>query len=171
MEECIPILQEKLQVYIIENKKSKNEQEYGVAIIERGLNHEYACRFALAKLGDKTQYQYILDTFIPTHFFDKNFLSYFRDDRITWKYIDVTYSLEKSIQVLSGGYIPMTLYCMDVILPFIKGAPKEFPNPFWTSKTEAENNKWAEALHAWLMKNRENIEFDYNVKKGWFWSD
>jgi hypothetical protein len=170
MKECFPTLKEKLEEYVIENAKRKNEREHGISIWTGELDHEQSCRFALAKLGDKTQYQYILDTFIPDYYFDRKFLSYFRDDDITWKYIDINYSPDKTIQILSDGGIPMTLYCMDVILPFVKNAPKELHNPFWTSKTDEENYKWAESLYAWIMKNRENIEFDYNVKKGWFWS-
>jgi hypothetical protein len=171
MKECIPPLQEKLQEFVTEKTKNNNKQEYGITIKTRDLAcmEEQACRFALAKLGDKTQYKYILDTFIPTRYFDKKFLSYFRDDKITWKYIDVNYLPNETIQVLTEG-APMTVYCMDVILPFIKNSPVELHNPFWTSKTEAENYRWAEALHDWLMKNRDSVKFNYDAKEGWFWS-
>jgi hypothetical protein len=65
MKECIPTMQKNLQAEIAENNYYKGT--------------EIAYRLALAKLGDKEQYQYILDTIISTEYFTKNFLSYFRD--------------------------------------------------------------------------------------------
>jgi hypothetical protein len=173
MQECVPTLQEKLQEFITKKTKNNKREEYGVSIITMYIDYEQAYRFALAKLGDKAQRQYILDTFISTHYFDKKFLSYFRDDSITWKYIDINYSRDKTIQVLSDGGIPMSVYSMDAICPFIKDLPQELHNPNTQHHIRGMQKyyDWEKALHEWLTKNRDNIKFDYDVKEGWFWSD
>jgi hypothetical protein len=169
MQECVPALQEKLQELITKKTKNNKREEYGVSIITMYIDYEQAYRFALAKLGDKMQYQYILDSFIPTRFFDKKFLSYFRDDSITWKYVDINYSKDETIQTLSdGGGIPMSLYSMDAICPFIKDLPKELE--FKLINTEEGDYKWAESLHEWLIKNKYAVKFNYNVKGGCLWA-
>jgi hypothetical protein len=151
MKECIPTLQENLQKLIAEQKQNDYEQAY---------------RFALAKLGDKTQYEYILDTFIPTRHFDSRFFSYFRDDRITWKYVDINYSSGKFYTIYSEGEkVPASIITMDVICPFIKDLPKELENPVFQSGGDQRFYKWEKKLYEWLMKNRDTIKFNYDGEK------
>jgi hypothetical protein len=163
MKECIPTLQNNLQKLIF--------AEYQ----PRGMEKAY--RFALAKLGDKTQYQYLLDTFISTHSVRdvENYLSYFRDDKITWRFIDVNYSSGEKIRPSSADNegIPSTIYTMDIICPFIKDLPKELNNPYYLDKNVEMKDfyKWEKPLYEWLMKNRDKIKFDYDINDGWFWSD
>jgi hypothetical protein len=146
-------MQKNLQAEIAENKYHRNT--------------EIAYRLALAKLGDKEQYQYTLDTIISTEYFTKNFLSYFRDDNITWRYVNANYSSSGSYY--NGDfYVPMRLYTMDAICPFIEDMPKDLK---FKRKTKNEDYKNAETLYEWLIKNRDNIKFNYNVNDGWFWSD
>ena len=153
MKECIPTMQKNLQAEIAENKYHRNT--------------EIAYRLALAKLGDKEQYQYTLDTIISTEYFTKNFLSYFRDDNITWRYVNANYSSSGSYY--NGDfYVPMRLYTMDAICPFIEDMPKDLK---FKRKTKNEDYKNAETLYEWLMKNRDSVKFNYDVNDGWFWSD
>jgi hypothetical protein len=172
MKECVPTLGEKLQEIIIKTTKNNRDEEYGVAIKTINIDHEQAYRFALAKLGDKTQRQYILDTFISTHYFDKKFLSYFRDDSITWKYIDDVYNSKAEFPNYSS-YIPATIYAMDAVCPFIKDLPRELHNPHHQHHIQGMQKyyDWEKALHEWLMKNRDKVTFDYDGKKDWFWAD
>jgi hypothetical protein len=165
MKECVPTLQEKLQKTIATKKENKEKINI---LLTTNCDNEQAYRFALAKLGDKTQYQYILDTFISTRYFDKKFLSYFRDDKITWKYIDAVYYSKENFY--DGDiYIPAILYTMDAICPYIKDLPKELQ--FKRSGTKVGDCKWAETLHEWLIKNRDDVKFDYYGKKDGYWSD
>jgi hypothetical protein len=101
--------------------------------------------------------------------FYNTYFAYFRDDNITWRYIDVNYSSNKNVQIFGDGSIPSSLFTMDVIYPFIKDLPKELK--FKLSNTEREDYQWAEKLHEWLMKNRNSVKFNYDVNDGWFWSD
>ena len=161
MKECIPILQKNLQAEIAENKYYKDT--------------EIAYRFALAKLGDKEQYRYLLDTFIYTHSVRslQKYLSYFRDDKITWKFIDVSYHSSERIYTSSEDHegIPSTIFTMDVICPYIKDLPKELNNPHGQPQGMKKYYDWEKRLYEWLMKNRDSIKFNYDINDGWFWSD
>jgi hypothetical protein len=152
MKECIPTLKQKLAEYI------KNGSYYS--------DEEEACRYALARLGDEEQRQYILATMNINNFSREDF-QYFQDDEIIWRYIDVSYLPGERIAVLSDDYLDASLLAMNDVYPFVKNVPQELMCP--TEYNVKIGCQWAKAFYEWLMENREKIEFDYEGEKKWFW--
>jgi hypothetical protein len=153
MKECIPILKQKLAEYI------KNGSDYS--------DEEKACRYALARLGDEEQRQYILTT-MNIHNFHREDFQYFQDDEIIWRYIDVGYSSGERIAVLSDEYLDATFLTMNDVYPFIKNVPEELKYSIETYPME-EKYVWAKLFYEWLMENRDHLKFDYEGEKEWVW--
>jgi hypothetical protein len=149
MKECIPVLKQKLAECL---------QDY---------QWEEAYRYALARLGDKEQRQYILETMNIQDFLKEDFL-YFQDDEMIWRYIDVSYSSGEQVSFDSEGSILATLMTMNNVYPYIKNVPPKFIYPF-ISHDMALHYQWAKAFYEWLMENKDKIEFDYTGEKEWFW--
>ena len=158
MKECIPILQQNLQLCI--QKGCINDQIK-------------AYRYALARLGDKKQRQYILDNMMSIDFSDDGFFhrksfAYFRDNEMIWKYIEVNYFSDKEIDIISNVSIPSSLKTMNDIYPYIKNIPEVLKYPSLSDDMN-DHYKWAKALYKWLMTNKNNVKFDYGGEKEWFW--
>ena len=160
MKECIPVLKQNL-AYCIDSSCV--------------FGQEKAYRYALARLGDKEQRQYILDNlmdieYLSDGYFDRRNFAYFRDDEMIWRYIDVNYTFDKSIHFDSEGTIPTALMTISNAYPFIKNLPEEL-NPPYMSNNRNDHYQWAKSLYEWLMANKESIQFDYEGDKEekWFW--
>jgi len=151
MKECIPILQQNLQ--------SCPEEEY--------RTRERAYRWTLARLDDKEQRQYIMDNFMNYPYFNTSDFVYFRDNEMVWRYIDVNYSFDRSVQIDSEGTIPAALMTMSDVYPFIKNLPKELKYSY--SSDMNDHYKWAKELYEWLMANKSKVKFDYEGKKDFPW--
>jgi hypothetical protein len=153
MKECIPILQQQLDS-CIENR----------CIDEK----EYALRYALARLGDSEQRQYIWNVLIDIKMFDREDFTYFRDDELIWHYIAVNYASGKRISVLSDTYIGADLLTMNNVYPYVKNVPEKLK---YSTKIVpmSEEYAWAKLFYEWLMENKDMVEFDYDGEKKWFW--
>ena len=148
MKECVPILQKHLQEGLDNNNIGEPERSY---------------RFALAKLGDAIQRQYVLDNHMDIEEFDGNLFAYFRDDEMMWKYIEVNYSSGKIIHNGSESSYPASYATMDNVYPFIKNLPEELVSPRFP--TMNGYYQWAKLLYEWLMGNKDKVEFDYNIER------
>ncbi|MDR0604726.1 MAG: hypothetical protein LBG80_10525 [Bacteroidales bacterium] len=153
MTECIPVLKQKLAECV-----KTGDCLYG---------EEKACRYALARLGDEEQRQYILETMNIHNFARQDFL-YFKDDEIIWRYIDVGYLPGEKISVLSDVDLDATLLSMNDVYPFIKNVPPELICPTESYNIEV-GGRWAKLFYEWLMENRDHIEFNFEGEKKWFW--
>jgi hypothetical protein len=149
MKECIPVLKQQL-AYCIEKQCYK----------------ELSYRYALARLGDNEQRQYLWNVAIDIETFWAGDFAYFRDDGLIWHYIDVNYSSGKSVYIFSDSKRPANIMTMNDIYPYIKNLPKELEY----SRTDISgDHKWAKSVYEWLMANRDKIEFDYEGEKKWPW--
>ena len=151
MKECVPTLKQQLS---------------GCIGNERRREREIAYRHALARLGDKEQRQYLLDNLMEE--FDRRDFSYFREDEIMWKYIEVNYSFDKYFWPTGDSSCPIALLIMSDIYPYITDVPEglKFPD---LSRDMNEHYQWAKSLHDWLMANKEKVKFNYDGEKKWFW--
>ena len=154
MKECIPILKRNLEENLTTSIQGEPEKSY---------------RYALARLEDKEQRQYILDNFMDIGNFDKEDFLYFKDDGMVWRYIEVNYHSDKRYFPFSHGEgITAGLKTISDIYPLIKNLPDELEHPDFVKSMEAEY-KWSESLYEWLMENKESVQFDYDGEKKWFW--
>ena len=154
MKECMPVLKANLQLCVQENCRDGRVEAY---------------RYALAKLGDEEQRQYILDNLMDVSEFDEKDFIYFRDDEIIWKYVDINYGFGKVYPVDSQGNMPADVKIMDAVYPFVKNVPEELVYVPHKLREMKNFNQWAKSFYEWLMENRDTIEFDYDGEKKWFW--
>jgi len=169
MKECIPALKKNMESCIA----NMDTCDFGTCRCSRDDIKAY--RYALAKLGDKEQRQYILDNLMnignnnysDEKYFDRKDFSYFRDDEMIWRYIKINYSSGKMIGILSDVYISASLKTMNDVYPFIKNIPKELIFPDFA--TDKEENQWAQSLYDWVMANKDKVEFDYEGEKKFPW--
>jgi len=160
MKECIPALEQNLQ-FCIQNKCQEKQIK--------------AYRYALVKLGDKEQRKYILDNLMDIgnnnysdeKYFDREDFSYFQDDEMIWRYIEVNYCSGKMIGILSNVSIPSNFKTMNDVYPFIKNVPKELI--YTDLSNDKEENQWSQSLYEWLMANKDKVEFDYEGEKRFPW--
>ena len=101
-------------------------------------------------------------------YFDKKDFSYFKDDEMIWRYIEVNYFSEKMIAIFAGDYISASLKTMSDVYPYIKNLPEKLLYPNWINSDE-EGNQWAHSLYEWVMTNKDTVEFDYEGKKRFPW--
>ena len=148
MKECIPILQQNLLSCPEEQNRTR----------------ERAYRWALARLGDKEQRQYIMDNFMNYPYFNRSDFAYFRDEEMIWKYIDVNYFSKEEIPIISGFYISSSLKTMSDIYRFLIEVPEELKIPIMSNDMN-DYYKWAEKLYNWLVENKQSIKFDYEEKR------
>jgi hypothetical protein len=154
MTECIPILRQNIEKCI----QNKCNDDYIVCY-----------RYALARLGDKEQRQYILDSLMEIGSFGKYDFAYFRDDAMIWRYIEVNYHSNKQIHLFSEGEgIPASLKTMSDIFPYIKDVPHTLEYPH-ASRDMEDDYKWAKSLYEWLMANKNRVKFDYEGDKSEQW--
>jgi hypothetical protein len=158
MKECIPVLKKNLQE-CIQNECSGEWRK--------------AYRYALARLGDKEQRQYILDNLMGADYFDddhfdRRSFAYFRDDEMIWRYIEANYFSDKQIGILSDVYIPASLKTMYDVYPYIKNLPQRLAHSVQINSNE-EENQWAKSLYEWLMVNKDTVEFDYEAEEVFPW--
>ena len=151
MKECIPVLQQNLLLCPEEQDRTR----------------ERAYRWALARLGDKEQRQYIRDNFMDYPYFNHSDFAYFRDDEMVWKYIDINYSWNRYFQPFGDSSLPIALKTMSDVYPFIKNLPKELEYPY--SSDMSDNYKWTKELYEWLMENKPNVKLDYEGEKKFPW--
>ncbi|GHV58438.1 hypothetical protein FACS1894182_10750 [Bacteroidia bacterium] len=153
MKECIPVLKQNLLLC--------PEEEYRI--------REQAYRYALAWLGDKEQWQYIMDNFMDINLFNKRDFAYFRDDKMIWKYIEVNYHKNEMISIFGDGEgISASLMTMNNIYPYIKNLPKELEYPYLSNDMQDCYN-WEKILYKWIMENKDKVKFDYDGEKKWVW--
>ena len=154
MKECIPILKQNLESSLTTSIQGQPEKSY---------------RYALARLGDKEQRQYILDNLMAIRVFNKEDFLYFKDDGMIWRYIDVNYHSEKRYFPFSHGEgITAGLKTMSDVYPFIKDLPEGMEYPYSARNREADYI-WSNALYEWLMVNKKSVHFDYEGEKDWVW--
>jgi hypothetical protein len=152
MKECIPALKERLLAC--------PEEEYRI--------QERAYRYALARLGDKEQRQYILDNFMDIDLFYREDFIYFKDDEMIWKYIETNYFSDTPAYSEFSTPIPTSLATINNIYPYVKNVPKDVEYP--SVDTFEKLSDWSKIFYQWLMTNKENIKFDYDGEKDWsFW--
>ena len=167
MKECIPALRKNLENCI----GNRDTCDFGTCRCRQDDIKAY--RYALARLGDREQRQYILDNLMDIDYsedgyFNKRNFAYFRDDEMIWKYIDVNYSFKRSIPFDSEGTIPTALKTMSDIYPFIKNVSEGLNYPYLSNDIN-DDYKWAKSLYEWLMVNKNNVEFDYDGEKHFPW--
>ena len=158
MNECIPVLKQNLQLCIQNKCHEKQIQAY---------------RYALARLGDKEQFQYIIDHLMnndysggQVHFHGKDF-SYFKNDEMIWKYLEFNFNSGK--RIFDGTmFVPAKLQTMGNVYLYIKNLPKELEYPNFKDGMEGEL-KWAQSLYEWLIANKDTVEFDYEGEKRIMW--
>ncbi|MDR3219182.1 MAG: hypothetical protein LBU22_09470 [Dysgonamonadaceae bacterium] len=149
MKECIPVLKQKLSHCI------ESDCLYG---------QEKAYRYTLARLGDEEQRRYVLDILVDIYTFSKEDIAYFRDDEITWRYIELNYFSDKPIPGESGNSTyPASLAAMSNVYPYIKNIPEALKYP--RAQTMQPYLEWAKSFYEWLMANKANIAFDYDGEK------
>jgi hypothetical protein len=161
MKECSPVLKKNLQECIQNECLGERRKAY---------------RYALARLGDKEQRQYILDSLMDVgsnnysneKYFDRKDFSYFKEDEMIWRYIEVNYFSNRQIGIFSEGSIPASLKTMNDVYPFVKNVPQELEFPYVSSDMN-DDYKWTKAFYEWLMANKDKVEFDYEGEKRWFW--
>jgi len=164
LEKSIPILERKLEtVHLIPVVWDETSYPQG--------EPEKSYRYALARLGNEEQRQYILDNLMDIREFDREDFLYFRDDEMIWRYIEVNYCFDKKIIIVSpGDGILYSLKTMNDIYPFVKNVPEELKYyPDKRIRGMDMHNQWSKDFYEWLMENREKIEFDYDGEKKWFW--
>ncbi|MDR1762888.1 MAG: hypothetical protein LBR64_02865 [Dysgonamonadaceae bacterium] len=155
MKECIPILQAQLPEAIA------NDNQW--------QQRERAIRYTLARLGDKQQKQYVIDNMLDyRQYFDRVYFSYFRDDELMWRFIDVNYHSDKRMNIDGDRTISAGLKAMSDVYPYIKNVPKELEFPYISNDIN-DDYKWAKALYEWMIKNKNKIKFDYDGEKKGFW--
>jgi len=160
MKEAVPIMQQKLSDCIENNRCNDDSKK--------------SYRYALARLGDEEQRQYILDNLMEN--FRKEDFYYFRDDEIVWKYIEVNFPSGRYISMY-GDPFPVFLMTMNNVYPFIKNLPEELNFPYaydedigyYLVDNMEEQYQWAQSLYEWLMANKDNVEFDYDGEKKYPW--
>ncbi|MDR1527835.1 MAG: hypothetical protein LBS46_09260 [Dysgonamonadaceae bacterium] len=153
MKECIPVLKQNLQSCIQDDRKEDETKAY---------------RYALAKLGDTEQRQYILDNLIDIWEFTRRNFAYFQDDAMIWKYIEVNYPSDKKVSINSVYSMPASFMTINDVYPYIRNIPKDLEH----STDERDDEiwfAWAKSLYEWLMANKDKIKFDYDGEKEWFW--
>ena len=154
IKECIPILKQNLDSSLTTSIRGEPEKSY---------------RYALARLGDKEQRQYILDNLMDFEEFDRQDFIYFQDDDMIWRYIDKNYHSNKRYFPFSHGEgFTADLKTMSDIYPFIKDLPIELEYPYSARGMDADY-KWAKSLYEWLMSNKDKVEFDYKGEKDFPW--
>jgi uncharacterized protein YlaN (UPF0358 family) len=156
MKECIPVLQSQLPEAIEKD--------------DMWQSRERAIRYALARLGDKEQQNYVIENMMGyEQYFDTDYFSYFRDDEMMWKFIDVNYHSNQMIMIYSeGDGISSALKTMSDVYPYVKNISKKLAYPY-TSKDINDDYKWAKEFYEWLMANKNKIKFDYDGEKKGFW--
>jgi hypothetical protein len=154
MKECIPVLQSQLQTAIENDDMWKRR--------------ERAIRFALARLGDKEQRNYVMENMMSYDYFHRDYFSYFRDDEVMWKCIDVNYNSKETISIFGDFSIPASLKVMCDVSAYVKNIPEELDFP---SKRNDMNDhyKWAKDFYEWLTANKSKIKFDYDGEKKGYW--
>ena len=156
MKECIPVLKQNLQECLQNERLEERRKAY---------------RYALARLGDKEQRQYILDHLMhignnnhsDEKYFDEKDFFYFKDDEMIWRYIDVNYFSKKEIAIFSDYNISASLKTMSNIYPYIKNLPERLTYP--DRRNSEKEEKWAQSLYEWLTANKDTVEFDYEGEK------
>jgi hypothetical protein len=152
IKECIPGLKRGFE-YCMENECDFWEKR--------------AYSYALARMGDKEQRQYMLDNLMIVGQFDKKDFLYFQDDEMIWRFIEVNYFSKEPYPILSDLDIPAYLKVMSDVYPYIKNVPKELG---YRGLGPLKNDyEWAKALYEWLMENKDKIEFDYDGEKEFHW--
>jgi hypothetical protein len=152
MKECIPVLKQQL-AYCTENECPDGNWAY---------------RYALARMGDVEQRQYIWNNLILIEKFSPFDFAYFRDDGLIWHFISVNYGSGKRIWVMSDTYLGADLLTMDGVYPYIENVPEELR--YSTDvRPMSEEYAWAKSLYEWLMANKEKVKFDYESEKKWYW--
>jgi hypothetical protein len=156
MKECIPVLQSQLQIAIENDDMWKRR--------------ERAIRFALARLGDKEQRNYVMENMMSyKQYFNRDYFSYFRDDEMMWKFIDVNYHSKETIKIYSiGDGISSGLKTMSDVYPYVKNVPEELAYPYISNDIN-DDYKWAKDFYEWLTANKSKIKFDYDGEKKGFW--
>jgi hypothetical protein len=155
MKECIPILKQKLAHCI------EKDCLYG---------QEKAYRYALARLGDVEQRQYILDNLMDIGVFDRRDFSYFQDDEMIWKYIEVNRHSKTLVYTDSESQgVSASFMSIEYIYPYIKNLPKDKDLEYPDSRYMDAYFQWAQLFYEWLMKNKESVVFDYDGEKAFHW--
>jgi hypothetical protein len=146
MKECVPVLKKNLQECIQNECSGERRKAY---------------RYALARLGDKEQRQYIIDSLMDAEKFDRRDFSYFQDDEMIREYIEVNYHSNKRFFPFSEGEgIPAELKTMSDIYPYIKNIPEGLNYSNLRGGVEVDI-EWAKSLYEWLTANKDMVEFDY----------
>jgi hypothetical protein len=124
--------------------------------------------YALARMGDKEQRKYVLDSLMKIGQFIGEDFAYFKDDEMVWKYIETNYFSKERYPILSDFDIHASLKTMSDVYPYIKSVPKEleYSDSF---KTMEEEYRWAKNLYEWLMANKRKVKFDYEGEKEFSW--
>ena len=160
MKECIPALKKNLENCIV----NRDTCDFGTCWCSRDDIKAY--RYALARLGDREQRQYILDNLMDVGFgsnrFDRRDFAYFRDDEMVWRYIEVNYFSNKIIRNGSESSDPASYVTIDNVYPLIKNLPEELVSPYFPDMNGYY--QWAKLLYEWLMENKNTVEFDYEVE-------
>ena len=160
MKECIPALKQGLDTSFLKLQDRENNEHYWRPRVA-------SYRYALARLGDKEQRQYIVDSFVEE--FNHRDFSYFKDDEMIWKYTEVNYHSGKRFFPFSHGEgIPAELKTMSDIYPYVKNVPEELEYPDLKGGMEGDI-QWAQLLYEWLTANKDTVEFDYEGEKRFPW--
>ena len=130
---------------------------------------ENSYRITLARLGDKEQYNYMVNNMLDIDIFNVWHFIYFRDDELIWKYLELNYDPKRKVPSgLSGVSLPADFMTVQNIAPYIKNLPEDLQFPT-KARYVSEQEAWGKEVYKWLIENKERVEFDYDGEKNWFW--
>ena len=155
LKKAVPVLQKNLSVRQ-ENDSWRSDEEYSY-------------RITLVRLGDKEQYNYMVNNMLDIDVFNVWHFPYFHDDAVIWKYIELNYNSDRMIDTgLSGVRYPADFMTIHNIAPYIKNLPENLQFP---TKDLSRDNQiaWGKKVYKWIMDNKDTVEFDYDKEKKWFW--
>ena len=137
-------------------------------------NIENTYRITLARLGDKEQYDYMIDNMLEIDIFNAGYFSYFRDDALIWKYIEKNYTSKKGIWIHSDFAFPANFMTINNITPYVKNLPFELHYDNYGIRGAPNDDEWfkrqqlwCKDVYKWLMENKDTVKFDYDGEKKW----